>query len=118
MGTESQVTLTLGGLHISLAGRPWLSLSLLQLCPGECGGWEWLGCSDLSCLIHAVGGPEAVRIEIDCTGLVCMRPEGGALAKEKQQAQYWEAGIVKPSLTPLQIRCATPQQPPTQLHPP
>lgn len=105
MGTESQVTLSLGGLYVSLAGRPWMPLSLLQLYSGE-GGVEvgWRSVWSDSCN----GGSKAVRIQMDCPGLGYMRPGGRILAKEKQQAQYWEVGIVKPSLPLIQIRCRQP----------
>lgn len=51
MRTESQVTLALGVLQVSLAGRPRVPLFLLQLRPGDCE--EEVGWSDLSCLICA-----------------------------------------------------------------
>lgn len=77
-----------------LAGRPRMSLSLLQLHPRECEEKE-VGRGDLLCLIHAMEHLE------DPNTFRCMRPGGGALAEEKQQAKYWEVGIVKPSLSPI-----------------
>lgn len=46
-----------------------------------------------------------------------MRSWDGALTEEEQQAQYWDVGIVKPSLSLIQIRYAPPQEPPTQTRP-
>lgn len=46
-----------------------------------------------------------------------MRSGDGALTQEEQQAQNWDIGIVKPSLSLIQVRYAPPQQPPTQTRP-